>query len=312
MTTDFRYHAYGLCLASDLPLPELSARCAHAAPDVTLRLQAPRWRLREPRWVFRAQSPDGSSWLQCARSPRGYFLRFPGLADFSLSRDGRFVACHDAGCDRDDPTVRHLALDQVMPLAWKLRGGEALHASAVAIEGRVSAFFGPTGAGKSTLAASFVAAGYRLVSDDCLALLAPRGDAPLEVRPAYAGLRLWPDSLPLVGELGGEITQVAGYATKQRWKAAGANHFAAGRLPLHRLYRLERSPGHTASALQTLNTRAAFMELVDATFRIDLSDRPLFRREFAILEQVTRRVPMRRLTVGDELRHARLAILADQ
>ncbi|HLH77151.1 MAG TPA: hypothetical protein VKV28_10130 [Candidatus Binataceae bacterium] len=315
MAVDFRYHAYGLCLASDTALPELGAGCDHAAPDVTLRLMAPARRLRAPRWVFRSQAPDGRSWLRCARIAQGYLLRFAGLADFFLAADGSRVACHASSFSRDDPALRHLALDQVMPLAWKLRGGEALHASAVAIDGRVCAFFGPTGAGKSTLAASFVAAGYPLVCDDCLALLPPRDGAPLEVQPAYPALRLWPDALTLMAEIPGEVTLVASYADKQRWSANRADNFAAGVLPLHRLYRLERSSsGEGVSTWQTPTTRAAFMELVDATFRLDLSDRTLFKREFAALEQVARRIPMRRLRVGDDLRarQAHAAILADQ
>lgn len=314
MAVDFRYHAYGLCLASDTALPELSAGCDHAAPDVTLRLMAPARRLRAPRWVFRSQAPDGSSWLRCARIAQGYLLRFAGLADFFLAADGSSVACHASSFSRDDPALRHLALDQVMPLSWKLRGGEALHASAVAIDGRVCAFFGPTGAGKSTLAASLVAAGYPLVCDDCLALLPPRDGAPLEVQPAYAALRLWPDALPLMAEIPGELTRVASYADKQRWSANRADNFAAGVLPLHRLYRLERSPGEGASGLETISTRAAFMELVDATFRVDLSDRALFKREFATLETIARRIPMRRLSFANDLwaRQARAAILSDQ
>ena len=59
------------------------------------------------------------------------------------------------------------------------------------------AFIGPAGAGKSTLTASLTDAGCRLLADDALVVsLGP----PLLARPAYPGVRLWPEvALPVYG-----------------------------------------------------------------------------------------------------------------
>src|SRR5690606_13487149 len=68
------------------------------------------------------------------------------------------------------------------------------HASSVALpDGKVVAFLGGTGQGKSTLAAAFMQYGCELVTDDCLLLDCEQGH--VLALPAYRSLRLWPDSL---------------------------------------------------------------------------------------------------------------------
>jgi hypothetical protein len=70
------------------------------------------------------------------------------------------------------------------------RGDISLHAAAVEIEGRAVLLAGPSHAGKTTLAAAFLQAGYRFLSEDttCCAV----GDAP-RAYPGPAVLRLRPD-----------------------------------------------------------------------------------------------------------------------
>src|SRR5205823_3279778 len=50
------------------------------------------------------------------------------------------------------------------------KGIEPLHGTAVEVGGRALVLLGDSGHGKSTLAAGFMAAGYRLMSDDVLVL----------------------------------------------------------------------------------------------------------------------------------------------
>ena len=92
--------------------------------------------------------------------------------------------------------MRHLLLDQVMPLVLS-RDRLVLHASAVATPAGAAAFIGFTGAGKSTLAASLSAAGFPILSDDCLVI--ERDGRGFLARPFYPGARLWPDSVHAVG-----------------------------------------------------------------------------------------------------------------
>ena len=59
-------------------------------------------------------------------------LAFADIADFVIDNVGRQVICCNARAGVSLKTIRHLLIDQVLPLVVNLRGREALHATAVA------------------------------------------------------------------------------------------------------------------------------------------------------------------------------------
>ena len=88
----------------------------------------------------------GEPWLSCAKTNSGYLLRFNELADFEIDKAGREIICKPRP-GIPDVTIQHLLLDQVIPLVINLKGGEALHASAILTRSGVVAFAGPAGSG---------------------------------------------------------------------------------------------------------------------------------------------------------------------
>ena len=100
------------------------------------------------RYVF----DDGSVWTEFYRCVDGYLLRFPGLADFKVSSDGKQVTAYPAE-DGDAATIEHLYINQLVPLAMSRQGHPAFHASVVTVSTGAVAFLGKTGMGQSTLAA---------------------------------------------------------------------------------------------------------------------------------------------------------------
>ena len=75
-----------------------------------------------------------------------------------------------------------------------------IHASAVAVDGKVFAFTGLSGAGKSTLAAALCSRGMRLFADDTLLLDLSASDE-ITCLPGHKRLKLLPDALPLTGAI---------------------------------------------------------------------------------------------------------------
>ncbi len=98
--------------------------------------------------------PDGTVWTQFYRTAVGYLLRFPNLADFTISTDGREVVAYQAE-GVSDQTIDHLRLNQVQPLALSRQFKLVLHAAAIEIENFAVVFLGKSGQGKSTLAVGF-------------------------------------------------------------------------------------------------------------------------------------------------------------
>lgn len=153
-----RYKFCDFSLASNVRFPELppagetTAQCRfHLLPGKSPRFD-------RCRWTHEWRLPGGRRWLRFAKRDSDYLLRFPGLVDFLVAEGGSEVRCHPRP-DTPPSTIRHLFLDQVVPLVLSRQGKLVVHASAVLTPSGVVAFLGHSGWGKSTLAASFAQAG---------------------------------------------------------------------------------------------------------------------------------------------------------
>lgn len=110
---------------------------------------------------------DDEWWYRASATGDGYVLRVRDRADFVVSHD---LSCVEVRPDpAGDPAfLPVLAAGTVMAFVLTLRGHTVLHASAVAVDGQVLAFVGPSGIGKTTLAAVMCLDGATLVTDDVL------------------------------------------------------------------------------------------------------------------------------------------------
>lgn len=275
-----RYQVSDLTFSCDRPLPELHA-CADDAPaEVAVRWQTgPAMVPAKP--FFEWRTPSGGHWLTFARDEAGGFvLTFTAFAAFHVSADAAHVAVHPfAGTP--EVTVRHLLLNQVLPLVLSHRARFVLHAAAVSVGSRVCAFVGRSGAGKSTLASAVaVAANGAIVSDDCLVL--HRRDGQWWAVPSGAGLRLWPSTLDLLGWPRTSGTGLAHFSEKRR--VGAGDHgvaFEAAVKPLSVVIALRR-PDDASATLTAgpLSGRDAVLALASEVFRLDPADVAASRAHF--------------------------------
>ena len=313
------YHAYGLAIVSDVEIPELPLLRDlrdMGRNRVNLRIHGVHRVIEEPaQWLNVAANAAGAPWLSTAKIDGGYLLRFPRLADFTLDATGHEISCVAAADLVNVVTLRHLAIDHVMPRVLNLLGLDSLHATAVATPAGTIAFIGDTGTGKSTLSASFHLAGFESFCDDCL-VLSEEGDR-IVATPAYPGVRLWDDSFKALMGDADRGEPVAQYTRKTRL-LGDATGFRADRLPLARLYLLERPTAKNAPAVVPAIARVspaeAFPVLVGASFPLDLTDTAMLTRHFHFINRVAATVPIRRLTIPSDfaaLPAVRATVLAD-
>ena len=173
------YRAYGLAIRSDLPLPELDRDPADV-PDLTIRLGATGRPLPQP--------PSGTV---CDFGIESQYVAWPGVAAFLIRGTHTIVIEPAPGVSM--PLLNLPLIGPVMALLLHLRGMLVLHASAVDLGGRAVAFLGPKGAGKSTTAGAFIAAGHRLLADDVLAIDISDPANP-NIVPAFPQLKLAEDA----------------------------------------------------------------------------------------------------------------------
>ena len=254
--------------------------------------------------------------MWAARHEQGFLLRYVDLADFIVNARGTEIVLAHAEAVSSRDTLGHLLLDQALPMVLGLRGIPTLHASTVVTPRGVCGFLGPTGAGKSTLAASFAAAGYPALGDDCLAIKEGRG---FLVIPGYPGLRLWTDSAESLSTDWSDAPAVAHYTRKRRiLNASAIKSFPARLKRLAVIYCLAREAsdngGPSVPAIEPLRPNEAFLQVLSASFMLDITDRAVLTRNLRFIERLLGAVPVRRLRIPDgfsALPKVREAVLKD-
>lgn len=302
------YHVYGLRLESAWPLP-YSRVPAPSLASVSLR--------RGTTATFRralenVTIPEGRALWATASLPDGSrYLRWSGAFEFLIPQDGHSITCRPLTPRGVDAFHTHLGPS--LSFAMINLGFEPLHSTTVVIDGHAVALMGDCGYGKSSLGASFVKAGYRLLTDDLLVtsaengqLLAYPGAPRVKLYPAIAkiifgprvkGLRLEPLTPKLIIPLTN--------ARSQRTP-----------VPLKAIYMLTppgaRRPRRVT--IKKLTPRRAFLELVRNTFNMSVSEPARLERQFAQATQIALTVPIKSLSYPRELKmldEAREAILED-
>lgn len=220
------------------------------------------------------------------RTPEGFIVRFPGFADFALAKGDWSVACTPVpgALSRN---LRDLFNNQVVPLILGYKGNLVLHASAVVAKSGVLAFVGPTGRGKSTLAASFAKSGFPFLTDDGLIL--DRIDGRYLVKPNVPHFRLREDSeLALFGGPRSE-TESAGL-NKRRIASSRSIPFQETPVDLRAIYIL--GTGLAAETqIAPLKPATALSVLMAHSFILDVEDRTRVRAHFGRLAELVRFAP---------------------
>lgn len=181
------YLVFGLRLRSLLELPELFLAEGDSDPDV---------------WIDEGpiDAPIFEPGLVAAQN--GLLLTIADVGRFLVSEGRRIRVEPVRGVNARD--VRLFLLGSAFGALLHQRGLLPLHANAIEVGGRVFAFMGPSGIGKSTLAAWFLDHGCGLLADDVCVVRFAQSGQPL----ACAGLprlRLWLDIIERTGRAASEL-----------------------------------------------------------------------------------------------------------
>lgn len=139
-----------------------------SAPDVSITSGAPRVIVGEPpRGRIIAELNLNGTGYAVAQHAAGYTIRFYATCEAIIDPALEHIRVHRAqSCSEE--LVGLLLEGPVLSTLLTLKGHAVLHASAIQLGGRSFAFIGPSGRGKSTLAAALCRVGARLISDDTL------------------------------------------------------------------------------------------------------------------------------------------------
>ena len=244
---------FGLRIDSDLEIPELAVPCTGLTrPDVHIRLGE----------VGTAAFGAVQFGPGIHVAPRDFLMVVPDVARYRV-RDGAEIIIELAP-RASMPDVRLHLLGSALGVLCYQRGLQPLHANAIEVGEGCIAFAGPSGIGKSTLAAHLSESGYRVLSDD-LCVLSFEGDGRILAWPGIAHFKLWKDSLLQLRRGVQGLERVMG--DREKYFLPNERVGSSAPIPLRRLYALERAGEGESSQIQRLTGAEALEAFVSNVYR---------------------------------------------
>jgi hypothetical protein len=284
------YRVFDIVVETNICFPELPR--AHREPPACKFELLPAKDASEDQfdWFDQWQIQDLGPWLNFAIHDGRYLLRFPDQGDYWVSFDGKEVQCSPSP-QAPNFAIRHLFLNQVLPLILSRQERLVVHASAVVFAQGAAAFVGRSGQGKSTIAATFGAMGCSVLADDCLVLRdSPGGWMGI---PSYPGVRLSPEGSEEVFGSSPVEEGISSDDFKRRISDPAMLRFAEKPSAVRCLYFIDgdEEAGQTRASITRLAPNEAFIKLCNHSFNINIKDKRLLRRQFASIAAITATVP---------------------
>jgi hypothetical protein len=276
-TPAYRYSVHGITIRSEIPL----ALPEEAHPDLT------HVEVRTAHSAYFSDAVRGAqfeqpatSWYRHGRLPdRSAYIRWEGIGEFLVSADGSTIDCRRFDAASAECFEVYL-LGQALSFALVQRGLEPLHATTIVINGEAAVFLGGSGFGKSSLAACFLDAGHRLLTDDLLVLQERSGRMF-----AYPG----PPRIKLFPKLARRFLGGAARGTPMNSETdklvlpLDRQRSCFAPVPIRTIYTLS-SPRSSFPKqrirFECLSPCAAFLELTKHTFNQRVMDSDRLRRQF--------------------------------
>ncbi len=191
------YNIFGLTILSEIPLPATPIEYppSKIAPDVIVSYGETPEELPSPQTKGR----------RFQSAPGQFLLRIESLARYYV-RNGREITV-TAIPGAEEEKILIFLMGSAFGALLHQRSILVLHASAISIENAAIVFMGPSGIGKSTLAAGFHKRGCQFLADDVCAIALTNGKPA--VIPGFPRLKLWPDTLNLLGRNRAELRSVS-------------------------------------------------------------------------------------------------------
>lgn len=198
------YSAWGMNIASELPLPELTE--GGGPPDVTVRLRKGPAQLECP----------GNKIVTCRAWPTEFHMRVRNTAEYHVAEAKEITIVPLAEYNEEE--TRLFLLGSAFGALLQQMGFLTLHGSCAEIAGQGVIFTGESGVGKSTLAAAFYQSGYRMISDDVCAIKTSDDGLPM-IYPGPPCLKLWKDAAEKLGRETADLSPLLQGYDKYRFKA---------------------------------------------------------------------------------------------
>jgi hypothetical protein len=294
-----RYSIYGVRVTSDCPF-EFPTVGDAGEPIADVEFVEGTERDFQP-FAYLRDSPEPG--FVCRQLAGGsIYLRWAHMYEFSVEPDGSRVICRPLdGCDR--AVLQNFLFGQALAVALVQQGIEPLHAAVMRVDDCAIGFLGDCTFGKSTLLATFLQAGHRVLTDDLL--IVERRDGVPVALPGSGRIKLMPDSAGAFWDDPARGTPLNPQTTKRSFPIEAARWQRTG-LPLRQLFVLpepEERDRITAIEISPISRAAMVRELLKNSFGAEILDRERLVRQFAFASHVASDVDGFRLRYPSGMHH---------
>lgn len=306
-----RYCAYGVSIRSDMTLP---LPMAPGRDLLHLRIRdRPRPIPTSLRNKIELQHNPFSAFDVGSLSEGSNYVGLRGVGECLVSKDGRSIDCYRLPSVNRESFSGYL-LGQALSFALVKNGIEPLHATAVVVRGTAVAFLGDCGFGKSTLAAEFLRAGHRLLTDDLLILR--KTGLQILAYPGPPRIKLLPEmTRRFLGEA--EKTFPVNPQTQKLIVPLGrerACHVATPLAAFYVLPSLDKIPVGSNVCIKSLSRKQAFLSLLGSAFNTSILHPHRLQHQFEATQALANSVVVKQLSYPRDLEclpQVREAILSD-
>ena len=246
----YLYKAFSFNISSELEIPEFLP--GEGVPDITILMGKVSDKLNNPTAKgLRYQIADGE-----------FLLKVDNIARYYVEQGKKITIDPDIMATAND--IRLFLLGSVFGALFHQRKLLPFHASSICYEGKAILFTGPTGIGKSTLAAAFRLKGFQTVSDD-ISLVVPDSIDGYTLVPGYPQVKLWEKSLKLLNQDCTGMEKIREKLNKYKLDVK-SNFYGTESLKIKTIYLIatKRTEG---TEITDLKGAEKFIELKDNIFR---------------------------------------------
>ena len=224
LLSTYNYTVFGLEISSDIECAE----CLSGADekfDVRIRLEA-----------IPEQFVENEDWdLFWKATPEYFFLTVKGVGKY-LVTNGDTILVENAA-DAITPDLRVFLFGTCMGVILHQRKILPIHGSGVVVNNSCIIFSGEIGAGKSTLASSFLKRGAKIIADDVCSVTFTDHGSPI-VHPGYAQVKLCSDAAAHFNIVRSDYSRVSSYSDKLHIRVM--DKLQKSSLPVTAIYFLEK------------------------------------------------------------------------
>jgi hypothetical protein len=289
----YRYCVDGVAIVSDTPLalPDYAdgglgeVECVSAPASFFLTaLHGEDFDPRSDSWYRYATLHDGST-----------YVRWGTVGEFLVAADGSRITCRRIEASSVESFQVYM-LGQALSVALVSQRFEPLHATAVVVDGEAVAFLGDNAFGKSSLAACFMAAGHRVLTDDLL--IVRQSSNRLLAYPGPPRIKLFPKiARRFLGQTANSVQM--NRDTDKLVVPIDRDRRCECPVPLKAIYSLTapRDACRSRSVrIETLSPRETFVALLKGTFNRRLVTPQRLERQFRVMASLSNQISVKTLT----------------